>query len=131
VAEDGDLALDDFLLGTGAHVARDVLDDAFSGTLIEDLLPQGTGGVEVLLADLGKEGDSLSCKVTVGSVEVESTLTELSRLDGRKVGRTRALVVEGHASITLEVADSVRGARSIDGQLLVVDADAVTVSVRV
>jgi hypothetical protein len=71
VAEDGNLALDDFLLGTGAHVTRDVLDKTLSGGLIEDLLIQGTGCVEVLLTDLGQEGDSLSGKVTVGSVEVE------------------------------------------------------------
>lgn len=60
VAEDGDLALDDLLLAASAHVARDVLDKALLGTIVEDLLPQGTRSVEVLLANLGQEGDGLA-----------------------------------------------------------------------
>ena len=129
LAEDGDLALDDLLLRAVAHVARDVVDEALLGAFVEDLLPQGAGGLEVFGTDLGEEGDGLADEVAVRLVEVDGALAEGDWLDGAQVRWARALVVEGHVAVTLEVGHPVWHAGCVDWQLLVVDTDTVAVGV--
>jgi hypothetical protein len=130
-AENGDLALNNLLLLAVGHVSRDVVDEALLGTIVKDLLPQDTRSVEVLGTNLRKECDGISGKVAVNLVNIKSALAERHGLDGRQVVWSGTLVVEGHATITLEVCNAVGCARSVDGQLLVVDTDAVTVGVGV
>ncbi len=43
-------------------------------------------------------------------VEIDSALTELDGLDGGEIVGARALVVEGHVAVTLEVGHTVAGA---------------------
>lgn len=131
MTEDGDLALDDLLLAAVLHVTSNVVDEALLSAVIEDLLPQITGSSEVLLTDLGQEGDGLTSEVTVSLVEVDAAVAEGDGLDGGEVSGTGALVVECHISIALEVGNAVWDARSVDRQLLVVDTNTVTVGVRV
>jgi hypothetical protein len=52
-------------------------------------------------------------------------------LDRREVVGARALVVEGHAAVALEVTHAEWDSWRVDGQLLVVNADAVAVGVGV
>lgn len=56
---------------------------------------------------------------------------ELDRVDGRQVVGARALVVEGHGAVALEVRRLVARPRGVDWQLLVVDPDAVPVRIRI
>ena len=67
--------------------------------------------------------------MAVGLVLVDSSLTELDRIDGTQVVGSSTLVVECHRAITLEVASLEGVARSIDWKLLIVDANTVTVGV--
>ena len=69
-AENGDLALDDVFFAAGAHVARNVLDEALFGAVVHDFFPEGAGGVEVFRADFGEEGYGAGDEVGVGLVEV-------------------------------------------------------------
>ncbi len=70
LAENGDLALDDVFFAAGAHVARDVLDEALFGGVVHDFVPEGAGGVEVFRADFGEEGYGAGDEVGVDFVEV-------------------------------------------------------------
>ena len=70
LAENGYLALDDVFFAAGAHVARDVLDEALFGGVVHDFLPESAGGVEVFRADFGEEGYGAGDEVGVGFVEV-------------------------------------------------------------
>lgn len=112
-------------------MARDILDPSLLGLGIEDPLPQGARGIEVLLADLGEEGDGVSSEVSMELVQADSAFAEMDRLDRADVVRSRALVEERHTSVSLEVCEAVIGPRSVDGQLLVVDTDAMAVCVGV
>jgi hypothetical protein len=85
LAEDTDLALDDFLDSAVAHVAADVADEALAGALIPDLLPQSARGVEVFGADLAQEADGLADEVAVDLAEVDGALAEGDGLDGAEV----------------------------------------------
>ncbi len=60
-----------------------------------------------------------------------AALAELDRRDGAEVGRAGALVEKRHLAVALEVGHLVWDARGVDGQLLVVDTDAVAVGVGV
>ena len=130
-AEDGDLALENLLIPAGRHVARDGGDETFAGAVVEDLLPQSPGGDEILGSDLGEESDGIAYEIAVCLVEIDRSLAELDGADRREIAGPGTLVVKCHLPITLEVAHSVWASRSIDGELLVVDADTVTVGVGV
>lgn len=110
-------------------MARNVGDEALLSTIIEDLLPQDAWGVEILRPDLGQEGDGLTGEVAVGLIEVDTAVAEGDGLDGGEVWWTRALVVECHVAVTLEVGHAVWDAWGVYRQLLVVDTDTVAVSV--
>ena len=131
LAEDGNLALEYFLVGADRHLAGDVVDEALFGTVVKDLLPQCSGGIEVFGPNLGQEGDGIAGELVVDFVQLDGSLTELDRIDRAEVIWSRALVEECHLAIALEISMSVRSAWSIDRQLLVVDANPVTVGVRV
>ena len=129
LTENSDLSLEDLLVGAGRHLTRDVADEAILGGVVEDLFPEGAWGVEVLRPDLGEKGDGNAGEVAVNFVQVDGAFTELNGLDGAEVVGTGALVVKGHATVTLEVAADVAGAGGVDGELLVVDANTVAVGV--
>jgi hypothetical protein len=112
-------------------VSRDVADEALTSGLVKHLLPQRARRVEVLRADFRQECNSLASELAVDLVEVEGALAERNRVNGRKVVGACALVEEGHLSIALEVCHFVGDARLVDGELLVVYADAVAVRVGV
>ena len=67
--------------------------------------------------------------MAVGLVEIDLAGLEGDGLDGGEVIWASALVVEGHGAVALEVAGLVGGAGGVDGELLVVGADAVAVGV--
>lgn len=131
LAEDGDLALEGFLVATVGHVAGDVRDEAVLGGAVEDLFPEGAGRPEVFGADLGEEGHGGAGEVAVDFVRGDGALAEVDGFDGGDVVGAGSLVVEGHAAVALEVAHAVAGAGRVDGELLVVDPDAVAVGVGV
>ncbi len=60
-----------------------------------------------------------------------AALAELDRRDGAQVWRAGALVEKGHLAVSLEVGHLVWDARGVDGQLLVIDTNAVAVGVGV
>ncbi len=130
-AEDGDLALQNLLVAAHLHLAGNVVDEAFSGRLVENLLPQGSWGIEILWPDLGQESNGLALEVAMGLVEVDGAFSELDGIDGRQVICSGTLVVECHGTIALEVAELVAAAGGIDGELLVVDTHAMAVGIRV
>lgn len=68
LSEDGDLARKDLLVGAYLHLTRDVADEALSGAIVEDFLPEDARGVEVFGADFGEEGDGVPDEVAVGFV---------------------------------------------------------------
>ena len=84
-------------------MTRHVLDQAFFGTVIKHLLPQGARSVEVLGHDGGEEGHSLADELAVHLVEVNRPILELDRFDGRQIVGAGALIVEGHVAVALEV----------------------------
>lgn len=129
LTEDGNLPLDKLLLGTRLHLARDVVDEALLGSVVEYLLPKRPWAVEIFRADFRQERHSLSGEVAVRLVDIHGARAELDRIDGRQVVGTGALVEEGHASITLEVSKFVGCPGSVDRKLLVVYTNAVTVGV--
>ena len=131
LAEDGDLALDDLGLRDGRHVARDVGDEALPGCGVEDVLPELAGRVEVFGPDLGQECHGVADELAVQLVEVDGALAEADGGDGAEVVGAGTLVAEGHGAVALEITHAVGDARLVDGQLLVVDADAVAVRVGV
>lgn len=130
-AENADMALDDFFVGAVGYVAGDVLDEALLGAFVPDALPQGAGGVEVFGPNFREEGYGLACEVALGFVEVDGAVAEPDGFDGADVIGSSALVVEGHGAVALEVGHVVGRAGRVDGELLVVDADAVAVGVGV
>ena len=104
LTKDGDLALEDLLVGANLHFAGDIVDEAVLGCVVEHLVPQYAWGVEVLGSDAGQEADGGALEVTVGLVIVNSALAELDGVDGAQVIGTRTLIIESHRAITLEVA---------------------------
>ena len=74
---------------------RDVVDETLLGTVVKDSLPQVSRLVEVLLPDLGQEGDGIPDKVVVNLVETDRSRLELDRVDRREVVGSGSLVVEG------------------------------------
>lgn len=85
--EDAYLALDHFLVGTILHVTRNIANKALARALIPDALPEGTWGVEILRADLGKEGDGIARELAVGFVKVNGALPELDGLNGTEISK--------------------------------------------
>lgn len=130
-AEDGDLALDHLGVFASLHVATHVADEALPGALVPHLLIQYARGVEVLWANFAQEGYGFAGELAVNLVEIGAAVLEGNGLDGGEVVGAGALVVEGHVAIALEVGHTVGGAAAVDGELLVVDADAVAVGVGV
>jgi hypothetical protein len=128
-AEDGNLPLQDLLVRADLHLAGDVVDEALPGTIIEDLLPQRSWGMEILGSNLGQESDGVASEVTVSLVKIDGSLSKLDRIDRAQVVGASTLVVEGHAAVALEVAIFESSSRGIDWKLLVVDAYAVAVAV--
>ena len=51
LAEDGNLSLEDLLVGADLHLAGDVVDESLLGAVVEDLLPKRSRGVKVLRSD--------------------------------------------------------------------------------
>lgn len=130
-AEDGDLALDHLGVFAPLHVAAHVTDEALPGALVPHALVQDAWGVEVLGADLAQEGYGFAGELAVDFVEIGAAVLEGDGLDGGEVVGAGALVVECHVAVALEVGHAVGGAAAVDGELLVVDADAVAVGVGV
>lgn len=131
LAKDGNLSPDDLLFATGTHMTGNIADEALLRSIVKDSLPQSPRLHKVLRADLREEADGLARKFAVCLVDVDAAGVELDGLDGGEIVRSRALVVEGHGPVTLEVCRVVTGLWSIDGKLLVVCADAVSVGVGV
>jgi hypothetical protein len=131
LGEDGDLALDGFLLLAVLHVPANILDESLLGPIVHDTFPERARGVEILGADFTQERDRSAGKVAMQTVQVDGALLELDGLDAAQIVGTRPLVEEGHVAVALEVPDGVAHARLVDGQLLVVDTDTVTVRIRV
>jgi hypothetical protein len=90
-----------------------------------------TWSVKVLGSDLGQESNSLSDKLAVDLVQVVRTLLERDWLDRGKVVWSTTLVVECHLTISLEIAHLEGADRLVDGQLLVVGSDSVSVGIGV
>jgi hypothetical protein len=131
LSEDGDLSLDNLLFSASRHVGADGLDESILRSIIEYLLPKLSGRVEVLRVDCRQERASVREEVTtVDLVEVDGSVSELDRIDGRQVVGSGALVEECHLAVSLEVAHSVGADRLVDRQLLVVRADSITRKVR-
>lgn len=81
LAENGNLALDDFLLAAVLHVSRYVADEASLGTIVKHLLPEVARSGKVLGPDLRQECNCLAREVAVRLVQVKGTLAELDGLD--------------------------------------------------
>ena len=64
-------------------------------------------------------------------VKVDGAFTELNRVDRGKIVGARALVVESHAAVALEIAAVVCHPVLVNGELLIVDTNTMTVSVGV
>ncbi|KAH0357207.1 CAT1 catalase, partial [Aureobasidium melanogenum] len=104
-----------------------------AGKVLRDVAEDGNLALDDLLLAAGAHTFSHKARGALKSSsrisDRKGTLTELSRLNGREVRRARALVVEGHASIPLEITNTIWYTGSVNRQLLVVDTDAVTVGV--
>lgn len=130
-AEYGDLALDHLRVFAPLHVATDIADEALPGALVPHTLIQDARGVEVLGADLAQEGYGFAGEVAVDLVEIGAAVLEGDGLDRGEVVGAGALVVERHVAVALEVGHAVGSAAAVDGELLVINADAMAVGVRV
>lgn len=64
-------------------------------------------------------------------VEVDAPFLELDGSDRGQIVWSGTLVEKGHASVSLEVSESHRADGRVDGELLVVYSDSVSVSVGV
>jgi hypothetical protein len=106
-----------------------VADEALLGLVVEDFLSEVARGVEVFWADLGEEGHGFAYEMAMRLVEVDGTVAEFDRVDGREVIGAGALVVKCHCAVALEIGDAVGGAGGVDRELLVVDAYTVAVGV--
>lgn len=128
-SEDGNLSLDDFRFSTRRHVSADSLDESVLGPRVEDTVPKDSRSVEVFRVNRRQEGAGVRQETfAVDLVEVDGSLSELDGVNGRQVVGSTSLVEEGHLSVTLEVAHSVRADRLVDGELLVVSADSTKAS---
>ena len=94
-------------------------------------MSQLTWGVEVLWSNLGQEGNGLPDKLAVDLVEVISWLLEADWGNAGEVVWSSPLVEESHRTVSLEVSHLVRDNRLVDGELLVVNTDSVSVSIGV
>ena len=114
-AEDGDLSLENLLVFADFHLSGlievsirsrstcgcrvstyDIVDEAFPGTIIKDLLPKGSRSVEVLGSNLGQECDGLASELAMSLVKIDSALTELDGVDRAQIVGASALVVVCH-----------------------------------
>lgn len=129
--KDANLTLDDLFLLAVRHMARDIADEPLLSLRVKDFLPQVARGVEILWSDLGQERHGVGGEVRVRLIEIDLAVFETDWLDGREVVRAAALVEERHGTVALEVSHAVVGSRGVDGELLVVHADAVAVRVGV
>jgi hypothetical protein len=93
--KDRQLLGNDTFFPAGGHVRGDVVDETLLGAVVKDSLPQVSRLVEVLLPDLGQEGDGVSDKVVVNLVETDRSRLELDRVDRREVVGSSSLVVKG------------------------------------
>ena len=128
-AEDANLAFDDFLLLAVRHVSGHVVYQTLLGAFIKHTLVQGSWGLEVLRANLTKERGSVASELAMDLVEIDGALTEGNGFDGREVIGSGSLVVEGHVAVTLEVGDPVIRTGGVDGKLLIVDPNTMTVGI--
>jgi hypothetical protein len=112
-------------------VTGNINNEAVLRSIVKDSPPQSSRPDKVLREDLREEADGPTSEFAMCLVEVDAAGAELDRRDGGEVVRPRALVVERHGPVTLEVGRVVACLRSIDGELLVVCANAVSVGVRV
>lgn len=121
----------DVLAPTRRHVARDIADGLLAVLLRKHLVPHLTRLDKIFLLNSREERNGIAFVVAMDAVDVHLACFEFGRRDARDVVRTRSLVVERHRTVALEVGRFVRWMGLVDRQLLVVDPDAVTVSVRV
>ena len=106
-----------------------IVDESLPGTIVENLLPKCSWSVEVFWSDLRQESDSLASELAMSLVQVDCALAELDGVDRTQVVGSSTLVVVCHRSISLEVAELVGSPGSVNGQLLVVGTNAMSMSV--
>ena len=92
---------------------------------------QGVGMVITGCTHVAENGIGFTDEFAVDLVQVISRLLEANGSDTGEVVRSSSLVEEGHLTVSLEVGHFVRDNRLVDGQLLVVDTNSVSVSVGV
>lgn len=126
---DRDCSRENILVRATAHVASNALLDPLALLGVHYPTVQGLSLVEVAVDNSGQVGD-LVALVLRQLVKLVVTFGELGRVDGRQVVRPAAVVVEGHAAISLEVV-GVLDERLVDRQLLVVNTNSVPVGVGV
>lgn len=81
-AEDTNLASNDFLFGTSAHVAGHIVNEPLPGGIIKNSLPKGARLVEVLWSDLGQESNSPADESTMSLIQIRLALFEGNGFDG-------------------------------------------------
>jgi len=133
LCKDGQLTLLNVGTLNAGNVPGNILDKAFLCSVIVNLLPQLTWLLKVqLIVNRRKESVNAGCcKVVVqSSTGTDVALLVLQWQDAADVVGSAALVARyGHGSVTLEVGNWNQW--GVDGNLLVVDTETVTVSVGV
>lgn len=117
--EDSDTSADDLWVFAGTHVSRDCVGHSLTSTVVQDTGPEVSWLVKVLLHDGGEVCDSISGVLCVDLVNIDSSLVQCDRVNGREVIWTRPLVVECRLAISLEVT-GIGHKVLVYGQLLVV-----------
>jgi len=110
------------------EMSRDILDVSLSSLVIEDLLPQRTGLLKVELRDPRQVRESAPYELLVVLGIIDWLLVR-QWLDRALVVGPVALAFESHETTALEVSNRADGC--VDGELVVVHAQPVTVSIRV
>jgi len=137
-SEDGELPSLDFVAPDLAYVARKVLNIGLTLSVVPDLAPEGAWLFKVELSNLAQIAPSTTNKVLVaglspavagGGIDGALTSSVGKGLDGALVVGAASLRDKGLGSIALEVGDGDDG--SVNGQLLVIGAQAVAVGIGV
>lgn len=130
LCEDGQLTLLDILLGV-LQVTGNVVDQMSAFSIVEDLVPESSGLFEVGVGVVLRVTSSPSIfnRVLVDGVSLVG-LGGTNDGVGFVVGGRTLVAVDYHGTITLTVTNS-RSVRAVDGDLLVVDTQTVTVGIRV
>lgn len=131
LTEDGDLPLEELLLLAHLHLARHIVDESLLGTIIKHILPQLPWRNEILGPDLTQKCNGLAGEMAVRLVEINSSRAELNWVNRRQVIGPRALVIESHCAVALEVAKLEARPRRIDRELLEIDSDAMAMCIRI